>query len=284
MTAFAEQEDVEFVLTDKHFRIIAKIIREEAGIALSPIKTTLVYSRLTKRLRALELESFQKYCDIISDPKNKEERRHLLSALTTNVTHFFREPHHFKHLADVTGPSLIDRARRGERVRLWSAACSSGQEPYSLALTLLKLAPDLADTNLKILATDIDPKILDQARNGEYEKSLLEKIPADLRARYFSRVTGNGELRVISDEVKSLISFRTLNLVRPWPVSGPFDAVFCRNVVIYFDEKTEQKVWSQFSNVIAPNGHLYIGHSERVTGPASNVLLPDGVTIYKNSC
>jgi chemotaxis protein methyltransferase CheR len=272
--------DGEFVFTEEDFRRIASMLHGETGIVVSESKATLVYSRLAKRLRTLGLENFKAYCGLISSDAGLGERQEMFAALTTNVTRFFREPHHFEHLKSRVLPPLLDAARRGGKVRLWSAACSSGQEPYSAAMTLLSVAPDAGGLDIKILATDIDPNMVADGRAGVYSDSLLTAVPPDMRKTWFSPAPG-GNGQQIADEVRALVAFRELNLIGDWPMRGRFDAIFCRNVVIYFGEDTQAKIWSRFAPMLNPGGTLYIGHSERVSGPAADRFKPDGVTTYK---
>lgn len=266
-------------LSDKLFRRIAAIMQQDAGIALPDSKSSLVNSRVSKRLRALKLASFEEYCDLVESNNGHEERRFLISVLTTNVTRFFREPHHFEDLKTIGLPPLIAKARSGGRVRIWSAGCSSGEEASSIALTALSLAPEITKLNFRILATDIDPAILAKARRGQYSDEGAREIPEALRKKYF--VAGDPGFVRVGPELQSLITFRELNLVKPWPVKGPFDVIFCRNTVIYFDDKTSQFVWQEFADRLGPDGRLYIGHSERVTGPAEARLEGVGVTTYR---
>ena len=274
--------DGEFAFTDDDFRRIATLLHGETGIVLSEAKATLVYSRLAKRLRALGLDSFKTYCALVAADHGAAERQDMFAALTTNVTRFFREPHHFEHLKTNVLPPLIEAARRGGRIRIWSAACSSGQEPYSAAMTILSQAPDAASLDIKILATDLDPNMVAQGRAGRYPAALLQGVPADMCARWFSPAPGDAGLQ-IADEVRSLVSFRDLNLIGDWPMRGRFDAIFCRNVVIYFGEDTQARIWGRFAPLLSPDGVLYIGHSERVSGAAAGRFKPDGVTTYRLS-
>lgn len=272
----------EFKMTNRDFRELAAMLYADAGIYLPELKATLVYSRLAKRLRALNLQSFQDYCELVGAPDGAGERLEMLSALTTNVTRFFREPHHFEHLQTHVLPSLIEAARRGARPRLWSAACSSGQEPYSVALTLLGLEPKAGALDIKILATDIDPRVVAEGQRGVYVEAALADVPPALKKRYFTPAAGGrGQEWAVADELKQLVSFRTLNLNADWPMQGRFSAILCRNVVIYFDEPTQQRVWSRFASKLEPGGWLYIGHSERVTGPAASRFVSDGITAYR---
>ena len=206
----------------------------------------------------------------------------MLSALTTNVTRFFREPHHFEHLGAQVLPPLLDVARHGGRVRLWSAACSTGPEPYSMALTVLGLEPNAASLDIRILASDIDPRVVEEGRRGVYPAAALVDAPVALRNRYFVAAGGDDRRSVrASEELRRMVVFRTLNLNGAWPMPGKFQVIFCRNVVIYFDEKTQQAVWSKFAGKLDRGGMLYIGHSERVTGPAADRFVSDGVTAYR---
>jgi chemotaxis protein methyltransferase CheR len=274
-------ENGEFPMLRRDFEQVAAIMMAEAGISLSDNKANLVYSRLAKRLRLLGLENFGQYCALVASPAGQDERQAMIAALTTNVTRFFREPHHFEHLKTQILPGLIANAKKQMRVRLWSAACSTGQEPYSMALALLSLMPDAAKYDIKILATDIDPNVLTAGAAGVYEKSLVEAVPPALRSRWFTSMNdGSGHLRV-AEELRALVTFRKLNLIGNWPMRGKFQAIFCRNVVIYFENDAQEKIWSRIVPLLDPEGALYIGHSERVSGQAEAVLRSDGVTIYR---
>lgn len=272
----------EYPLTRRDLAEIAAMIYADAGIYLNESKASLVYSRLSKHIRNLGLKGFREYCQLVSSPAGAAERRDMLSHLTTNFTRFFRENHHFDHLKTDVLPELLNRAKNGGRVRIWSAACSDGQEPYSMALTVLSMMPNAADYDFRILATDIDPKILALARAGAYDATALETVSPAMRKQWFSETAVNGRQKwQVDDRVKRLITFNELNLMAQWPFKGPFDVIFCRNVVIYFDEPTQMKIWSRFAGMLAPQGHLYIGHSERVSGDAKSVFDNIGITTYR---
>jgi chemotaxis protein methyltransferase CheR len=272
----------EFVFTAEDFRHIAHILHTHAGIALNESKAALVYSRLAKRLRVLGLRSFRDYCALVQGVDGVDERQAMTAALTTNVTRFFREPHHFDHLRDVVMPGLAERARAGGRVRLWSAACSNGQEPYSMAMTVLSVLPEAADLDVRILATDIDPNMVAEGITGVYSEETLEAAPALLRHRWFDKAPAHGSNRLsANDTLRRLVSFKELNLIGDWPMRGKFDVIFCRNVVIYFDDATQEKVWNRFLPTMAADATLYIGHSERVSGSAAARLTPSGLTTYR---
>jgi len=272
----------ELLMTDSDFRQIAAILHADAGIHLPQSKASLVYSRLAKRLRALGLKSFRDYCALVAEIGGSNERQQMLAALTTNVTRFFREPHHFEHLRKNVLPPLVEAARRGARIRLWSAACSNGAEPYSIGLTILSVMPDAPSFDVKVLATDIDPNVVAEGNRGVYSDALLQPVPADLRRRWFAATRGeDGKTWTAGDALRSLVVLRELNLIGHWPMRGKFDAIFCRNVVIYFEDETQARVWNRFAPYLTPGGRLYIGHSERLSGPAAALFDGDGITTYR---
>ena len=255
----------EFAFTWADFRKIAAIVHAQSGIVLNESKANLVYSRLAKRLRIVGLRSFRDYCALVGSEDGIDERQAMLAAMTTNVTRFFREPHHFTYLETNVLPPLIAKARAGGRIRIWSAACSSGEEPYSIALTLLNLMPDAAEQDVLILASDLDPNMLARAEEGIYTSSQVESIPVELRRKWIeSRKLGDGIGYAVSAAPRSLLRFRELNLLDPWPMRGSFDVIFCRNVMIYFDEETQNGIWKRFAQILEPDGLLCIGHSERI--------------------
>jgi|CXWL01.1.fsa_nt_gi chemotaxis protein methyltransferase CheR len=267
----------EFPFTEADFQRVAKMLYADAGIHLPETKVALVYSRLAKRLRALRLATFQAYCNFVASDAGKDERGHMLAALTTNVTRFFREPHHFDLLRDQVLTPLVSAAKTGARVRLWSAGCSTGQEPYSMAMTVLSALPNAGQLDVRILASDIDPNVVRTAREGIYSEEAVSPVPPALRDKYLKRQRGEARWSA-SDELRALISFRELNLIGEWPMRGQFDAIFCRNVVIYFDDATQERIWARFRAQMAPHARLYVGHSERVSD--SN-FESDGLTAYR---
>lgn len=271
----------DFPFTRADFTKIAQLVYAEAGITLPEVKEPLVYARLSRRLRDLRLDSFAQYTAALSRPGADEERRRLVSALTTNTTRFLREPHHFDLLTTQVLPPLIAHARRGGRVRLWSAACSSGEEAYSIAFSVLALCPEARSLDIRILATDIDEEILAQAREGSYTEHSLANLPHGLADRHFDPARKPGENRCVTADVRALLNFRQMNLIRPWPVKGPFDAVLCRNVVIYFDAATQDQIWHRFEATIPPGGYLFIGHSERLSASVKDRFDVVGMTAYR---
>ncbi len=274
----AARDAGEFAFSDRDFKHIAKLLRGETGISLSTEKGALVYSRLAKRLRALGLKSFKQYCALLESPEGGDELNLMISALTTNVTRFYREPHHFEHLKTHVLEPIAENIKRGGRLRLWSAACSSGEEPYTMALTILSVLPEAPSLDVRILATDIDPVVVEKGRRGVYPATAVEPIPTDLRRKYLSRQS-DGQYS-LGDAPRALIAFKTLNLLHNWPMRGPFQAIICRNVVIYFEEETQNQIWSKFNPLLDNGGRLYVGHSERVAVPGFKL---DGVTTYQKT-
>lgn len=269
----------EFGFDRGDFDFIANTLYSDAGIHLPASKANLVYSRLAKRLRTLGLESFRDYCTFVGSESGADERAQMISALTTNVTRFFREPHHFEHLkTKLLAPSIKD-IKGNRRFRIWSAGCSSGQEPFSIALTILSQVPDARSFNVRVLATDINPHVLDMARKGIYSGEEVSSIPADMRLSW-TEPAGSGAVK-LDDGLRALVAYRQLNLMGGWPMSGPFDAIFCRNVIIYFDEATQKKMLTRMAAMIRPGGFLYLGHSERLIGPAESQFKVDGTTVYR---
>ncbi len=260
-------------LSDAEFRQIAEIASVEAGLAIPDTKKSLVQSRVARRMRALGIKACAAYLDTLS--QDADETELLISALTTNVSHFFRENHHFEHLRETV---LAHPAQ--DRLRFWSAGCSNGQEPYSLAMEIIKALPDYARRDILILATDIDRIVLDKAKRGIYSDGEIEGIPAEDRHR-FVETQPDGSHRM-NDALRKMVKFRQLNLNAPgWPMKGPFDAIFCRNVVIYFDDETQSRLWPRFHALLRPGATLMLGHSERIHPVAGSGFEAVGVTTYR---
>ena len=270
-------DQAEILLSDREFTRIKRRVYEVAGISLSDAKRTLVVSRLSKIVRAMELGSFDAYMDHLERGGSSRDSQNFINALTTNLTRFYREDHHFAHLRSYVG-ELIAAKPRGSRLRIWSAGCSTGQEPYTIGMDLLAAFPELRRWDLKILATDIDTAVIARAAQGVYPDSEAQGLSAE-RLRAFERGS-DGTLR-IPDAVRELISFKPLNLIGPLPMKGPFDAIFCRNVAIYFDKPTQGEMFGRFNKLLAPNGFLYIGHSENLGAGGDGYRLV-GKTIYQS--
>lgn len=285
MTALSAQMDTipgvsPDIYSAADFAEIAKIIYGVSGNVLPQGKAMLVYSRLAPLVRATGTITFAKYIELIKG--DAAELNKAVAALTTNHTFFYREAHHFDHLRTEMRPRLIDKLRSRQPVRLWSAGCSSGEETWSILMTLL--GPDrsagleIARGDLRLLATDIAPHAIRRAEEATYPAKDLKPVPDDLRRAWTTE--RNGQV-VINDTLRSIARFRQLNLLGEWPIKGKFDFIFCRNVMIYFDNPTKERLVKRFCDVLAPGGFLYIGHSERVTGPAANDLQLVGPTIYR---
>lgn len=269
----------EIPLSDREFARVKARVYAEAGIALSDAKRTLVVSRLAKVLRALGIVSFDDYLDYLEHEGSAEDAQTFVNALTTNLTRFYREDHHFTHLVGHVG-ELIRHKPRNERhrLRIWSAGCSTGQEPYTIALSLLQAHPELKRWDFRILATDIDTNVIAKAAHGIYPEGELTGLSGD-RAAPFER-PGNGTIR-IPEAVREIVAFKPLNLILPtWPMKGPFDAIFCRNVAIYFDRDTQGTLFTRLGRMLTPGGHLYIGHSENL-GTGGDAFRLVGKTIYQ---
>ncbi|WP_062221878.1 CheR family methyltransferase [Aureimonas sp. D3] len=268
------------VLSPRDFDRVAKIIRKEAGIYLGDAKTSLVYSRLIKRLRNVGISSFAAYCDLVESASGAVELKKMVEALTTNYTFFLREPHHFEHLRRQVLPDLLAQAAKGQRVRIWSAGCSMGHETYSIALSLLAVEPEIARCDVKILATDIDRNVLATARAGRYDEATLAALPKADRERGFLPAGPDG-YSVVRPQMRELITFRELNLLDDWPMRGGFDIVFFRNVAIYFDQPLREALWVRMAQQIPAGGWMYAGHSERITGAAAQLFSHEATTTYR---
>jgi chemotaxis protein methyltransferase CheR len=268
----------EFEFATADFEALRTLVKQITGINLSDQKRELVYGRLARRLRALHLRSFAEYRELLAQDGGQEIVQ-FCNAITTNLTAFFREPHHFEYLRDhVLTPLLAGPPRR---LRIWSSACSTGEEPYSLAMTVLEAVPDIKRWDIRILATDVDSDVLERARRGVYTEDRLKQMTAQRRSRFFSeRQEREGLSYEVTPELKSLITFKQLNLMHPLPMPGPLDAIFCRNVVIYFDKDTQRDLFARMSQLQRPGDLLFLGHSEslfKVTEAYSLI----GKTIYR---
>lgn len=274
----------EFRFERHHFDQIARLLHQLAGIALASHKVEMVYARLARRLRDLRLPDFDAYCDLLLSDAGANEIGYLVNALTTNLTSFYREAHHFDFLEQTVLPELRERhaGHLKPRLRLWSAGCSSGPEPYTIAMVLAaSMGAELRRWDARILATDIDTHMVDAARRGIYNADGVSGIPPAIRSRFTRPTTLNGEPAIaMSDELKRLITVKPLNLLEPWPMSGPFDAIFCRNVLIYFDRPGRLQVIEKFTHMIGVRGYLFLGHSESLYG-VSNHFRQVGPTIYQ---
>lgn len=273
-------ENGEIPLSDKEFALIKDRVYQVAGISLSDAKRTLVVSRLSKIVKALNIESFSAYVEFLQGSRTSEANsQDFVNALTTNLTRFYREDHHFDHLLEYIGKVISKKSRAGgrPRLRVWSAGCSTGQEPYTIAMCLTDKYPELKRWDFKILATDIDTNVLKKAAQGIYPEGELAGL-SEKRAKIFDR-PGDGTIRIPA-ALRSIVSFKHLNLNERWPMKGEFDAIFCRNVAIYFDKPTQNKMFTRLGGLLTPDSFLYIGHSENM-GAGSNGFSLVGKTIYQ---
>lgn len=283
-TQVATPQEIELGFKDRHFDAISEMVRREAGISFSTGKSNLVFNRLAKRLKAKGVSNFDLYCRLLEN--DNAERAAVVEALTTNHTHFCREPHHFEFLEAEVLPKLLEAARGGKRVRFWSAGCSSGEEPYTLALSIAKAAERMEPfnpnwflkTDLAILATDIATSMVEIGRIGAYDAERVDPIDAQLRKRW---MVPHAKGFQFSEALRSLISYRQLNLFDSWPMQGSFDVIICRNVMIYFGPDERASLEARFAGALKAGGHLIIGHSERLATTTRDRFTSRGQTIYQ---
>ena len=272
----------ELPLSDGQFNYIRGLAMTHAGIEIADYKKNMVRRRISKRLRVLGYTNHRDYCEMLGSPAGEDEIQPLINALTTNKTEFFREYHHFQHMEQTLVPKWVTakEKQQSKRLRIWSAGCSTGQEPYSIAMSLSNAMPSLANWDAKILATDIDTDVLDVARHGVYGADCVDSIPAAYCEKYLEADgKDNAEWR-IAQPVRSLLTFRSLNLHGAWPMRGPFDLIFCRNVVIYFDKESQRRLFDRFAELLPIGGLLYCGHSESLFGICSR-FRAIGKSIYE---
>lgn len=288
MTSTTETER-EFQFDPAHFEFLRVLAREVAGIELNESKRELVYGRLARRLRQLGLTNFDQYCQLVK-PTGSPERNNFVNCITTNVTSFFRENHHFDFLRDEALPQLMRSRAATRRLRIWSAACSTGQEAYSIAITTAAALPLDQTWDCRVLATDIDSNVVARAQSGTYKVDDIADLSPDERRWFRTTTNGSGSpdhvdtarggTAQVDETLRQLIYFRVLNLMEPWPMKGPIDIIFCRNVVIYFSKETQRTLFSRFAQIMAPDGYLFIGHSESMLH-VSDIFEPVGRTIYR---
>lgn len=273
----ASDKEREFRLTDKHFRFVQKLVAERTGISLSDAKRDMIYGRLTRRLRALSLDNFDTYFEVLKG-EDEQELVEFTNAITTNLTAFFREPHHFDFLAKTVLPGLM-KTKRDRSIRIWSAGCSSGEEPYSIAMVINEVVP--SDWDVRILATDLDSNMVERASKGIYPLERVEGIDKPRLRKWVRRGKGDNSTMVkMSRNLQDIITFKQLNLMHDWPMKGKFDIVFCRNVVIYFNKDTQKQLFTRYADMMTNDSHLFIGHSESLYKVSDRFKLL-GQTIYK---
>jgi chemotaxis protein methyltransferase CheR len=271
----------EFEFGNEDFEALRTLVKQQTGIALSDQKRELVYGRLARRLRALNIRSFREYRNLLA--ADSDELVQFCNAITTNLTAFFREPHHFEHLRDEVLKPMAVKPPGVRRYRIWSAACSTGEEPYTLAMTVLESLPDIDRWDFKILATDLDSDVLGKASRGVYLADRIRALPAERRQRFFTPVPGAKEPSFqVTPGLSKLITFKQLNLMHPLPMKGPFDLIVCRNVLIYFDKDTQRDLVTRMARLQRPGDLLYLGHSESLFQVSTDYTLI-GRTIYRRS-
>ncbi len=273
------------VLGEKEFRQISDLVYKHCGINLHEGKKDLVQARLAKRLREGRFNTFSDYMRYVLQDKTGREFSILVDSLSTNLTRFFREGQHFEFLSKKLLPQILgSRSHSGRaRIRAWSAGCSSGEEPYSIAIILQEAIAGKGRWDVKLLATDVSTRILERAKGGLYETERIEPIPLPLRNKYLRhRREGNEDIYEVGPALREMVIFRYLNLMKDWPIKGPLDFIFCRNVMIYFDKPTQERLINRFFEILGPGGILFTGHSESLTGieHAFEYVQP---TIYKKS-
>ncbi len=262
----------EVKLSDREFRKVSDLVYKYCGINLHNGKRELVRARLAKRLRLLKMKTFSEYIDYATKDPNGKEFFNLIDSLSTNLTSFFRESQHFEYLNNIFYPSMFTKkkAAKDYRIRVWSAGCSSGEEPYTIAITLLEAVANQSGPNwdVKILATDISTQILEKAKKGVYDEKRVQPVSPQVKHKYLIKTklpTGEKGYEV-GPALKKAIVFARLNLMETWPITGPLEFIFCRNVMIYFDKPTQQRLVNRYYELLAPGGLLFTGHSESLTG------------------
>ncbi|WP_394154906.1 CheR family methyltransferase [Loktanella salsilacus] len=274
--------EVALACDDVSFCAIANILRQETGIILPAGNNSLVVSRLIKHLRKLQVSSFSDYVRWVEDPANEPDRAKMISSLTTNTTHFFREEYHFDYLAEHVIDDLKRIAGLGGRIRLWSAGCSSGEEVYSLAATLLYHWPEVVLADVRILATDISSDALFAAKEARYSREKLASVPTAIRSLMLQDASPSDDIVTMPEAIRKLVSVRYLNFMEPWPTKGPFHVIMCRNVAIYMDCVVQERIFTGLFDQLAPEGVLFIGHSERLPPELSKkVVLVDRTTFRR---
>lgn len=275
-----EDRDREFQFSDKEFKFISDLVGERTGIVLSSAKRQMVYGRLSRRLRQLKMTKFSDYCEMLTSG-HEEELIEFTNAITTNLTAFFRENHHFDYLKNTVLPEVIKNNAQTKRIRIWSAGCSSGEEPYSIAMCLREALPKSTGWDVKILATDLDSNMVQRGKSGIYTAERVEGLTPARMKKWVKKGSGENDDKVkMSDELRDLITFKELNLMEGWPIKGPFDFMFCRNVVIYFNKETQKVLFDRYADLLAPKAHLFIGHSESLNKVTDRFDLI-GKTIYQ---
>ncbi|GMQ89660.1 MAG: protein-glutamate O-methyltransferase CheR [Gammaproteobacteria bacterium] len=272
----------EFTFTDHDFEAVREILYANAGISLNTGNRDLVYGRLARRLRACRFGGFSEYLRLLDSPGGEQEMVHFLNALTTNLTGFFREPHHFDYLASNMLPEVADRPADDRQYRIWSAGCSSGEEPYSIAMVARECLPCAGNVDVQILATDLDSSVVERARQGRYSSERIAGLSRPRASKWFRRINGADSCDVqVDTSLRSMIEFKQLNLMHEWHFKDAFDVIFCRNVMIYFDKPTQRKLFDRYADCLVEGGYLFVGRSESVCATSDRFELAEGRSIYR---
>jgi chemotaxis protein methyltransferase CheR len=271
----------EFGFSKSEFRYLSNLVFDHTGIHLQDKKYEMVYARLARRIRALNLQSFSDYCQLLDGENGDKEIGDFINSITTNLTKFFRDPEQFSHFRHqlIKPKVVLGRAGKKQSLKVWSAGCSTGEEAYSIAMAIKASKPKNQQWTVRILATDIDTNVLKKAKNGGYKNKKLDDLPPKL-IKDFLNLSDDKLTLNVDAELKEYITFRELNLMNPWPMKQKFNAIFCKNVMIYFDTKTRNTLIERFVEMLEPGGFLYLGHSETLLG-SHKYLERDGHSIYK---
>lgn len=281
MTSPSPSREREFQFTQADFASLRSLVKEQSGITLGEAKRELVYGRVSRRLRSLGLSAFADYRRMLAGPDGQAEMIEFINAVTTNLTSFFRESHHFDFLRDDYLRTLRADAKASRRIRIWCSAASTGEEPYSIAISIAEAIPDWERWDIKILATDLDTNVLQTCKAGQYAEDRVRGLQKSRLERFFDVDGARSERRYrIKPGLASMISFRQLNLMHPLPMKGPIDVIFCRNVIIYFDKETQRALFSRMAPLQRPGDVLILGHSESLL-QVSDAWTLMGKTIYR---
>jgi len=277
----------EFEFSMEQFNELAGVIYDLTGIVLKQQKYNMLYARLTRRLRQLGFSDFSQYIELVKGSTAEEELSSLVNAVTTNLTRFFREKHHFRHMRNEVLRPLVNANKHiagmapSKKIRVWSAGCSTGEEPYTVAMTLAASIPNIETWDVKILATDIDANVLTTSKNGRYNQASVDTVPSVLAERFFHD-TEDETLQEVDASLKEMINFAHLNLMGDWPIKTQFDIIFCRNVLIYFDKAAHVRLVKEFKRHLKPGGLLCLGHAEALTAEGSG-LTSLGQSMFQKS-
>ncbi|MDD5228234.1 MAG: protein-glutamate O-methyltransferase [Methylococcales bacterium] len=274
------EKEREFKFTAEDFNILRKLSNEYSGIQVPDERFDMFYSRLSKRVRKLGLSDFKEYCQYLHN-NHDDEFTEFINAITTNLTSFFREQHHFDYLKNVVIPELLGRNKSTKQIRIWSAGCSTGEEPYSLAMTILENVP--ADWDIQILATDLDTHVLKTASDGIYTQDRITDLSPDILKRWFMKSKSSPDHVKVKSELQRIIQFKQLNLMQEWSMKTPFDVIFCRNVLIYFDRETKAALAKRYARMLASKSWLFIGHSESLNQICNEFELVATTSYRKNT-